>query len=352
MKKMRIVPLIAIITVTIAAIVICTIILTFKGNWVEKSVKISIVGDVLLDRGVKEKIHTNKDDYDYPYGGVNEILKDSDLTIGNLEGPITIQDTPVLKKGNLIFKGSPSNVSALYNAGFRVFNLANNHSMDYGTKGMSETIALLNKSGINTLGGGFNKEAAEKPIYMDMKGTKVGLLGFSTFPPEGYFVFEDRPDVAHLEEDRLKEIIKAAKENCDLLIVMFHWGEEFNYYAGKQQKMVAHLACDSGADIVIGHHPHVLQGIEKFKGKYIFYSLGNFVFDKQIPSGTDETGILQLLIVKNKIQKISILPIKITNCRPRTCSSEEAKHIYNRLTLYSKDMGATIEDKETELIIK
>jgi gamma-polyglutamate biosynthesis protein CapA len=335
----------------IAAIAAIVAILTLKGYWVARSAKISIVGDVLLDRGVKEMVHLHRDNQGYPYEGVSGILKDSDLTIGNLEGPITNSGAPVLKKGNLIFRGNPLCIPYLYNAGFRVFNLANNHSMDYGAKGMSESIRLLNNGGISTFGGGLNKEAAEKPKYMNINGIKIGLLGFSAFPPEGYFCFEDRPDVAHLEENRLYGMIKAAKKNCDILIVMFHWGEEFSYYASEHQKTVAHLACDSGADIVIGHHPHVLQGVEKYKGKYIFYSLGNFIFDRQIPSGTDETGILQLLIDKNKIQKSSLLPIKIVNCRPRTCNLEEARHIYERFVLYSKGMGAVIDYKETSFNI-
>jgi gamma-polyglutamate biosynthesis protein CapA len=308
---------------------------------VYRSVRISVVGDILLDRGVEVMIQRYGPSY--PYEKISKVLKQSDITVGNLEGPITESSTPALKKNNLIFRGDLLNLPYLYNAGFSLFNLANNHVMDYGPKGLCDTIELLNKAGINTFGAGYNKEKAEKPIYIHKNGIIIGFLGFSAFPPEGYFYFENRPDVAHLNEDRLRSIISHSKKECNVLVVIFHWGKEFDFYPSEHQKTVAHMACESGADIVIGHHPHVLQGIEKYKGKYIFYSLGNFVFDKQVPKGTDQTGVLQFTVNKQAIQAVTLLPIKIIKCQPTTCNENDAQYITKRLNLYSKGIGTVIE---------
>jgi gamma-polyglutamate biosynthesis protein CapA len=328
------------VTTIIVVFIIFLIMQSVQGNRV---VKISIVGDVLLDRGVRAMIE--KHSPSYPYENISTIFKKSDITVGNLECPITDNGAPILKKGNLIFRGAPSNVPFLYDAGFKIFNLANNHAMDYGSEGISSTIKLLNDKSINTFGGGLNQRDAEKPLYVHTNGVTVGFLGFSAFPPEGYIYFKNKPDVAHLDEDRLHSTIMQAKRGCDILIVMFHFGKEFDFYPSIHQRTVAHIACDSGADIVIGQHPHVLQGIEKYKGKYIFYSLGNFVFDRQIPPGTDQTGILQFSISKKQIRDVSLLPIKITNCQPEPCDRTDAQYIAKRLILYSKGMGAAIEFK-------
>lgn len=307
-------------------------------------VKIVFVGDILLARGVGEK--TESFGYDYPYDKIKGILKDSDLTIGNLECAISSRGTPALKKESLLFRAAPENAPALKEAGFDVLNLANNHTMDFGREALTDTVDFLNSAGIKTFGAGKNRDTARKPLYIKVKGTVVGFLGFSAFPSEGYFFLEDQPDVAQADMASLGAEVKSAKEKCDVLIVSFHWGKEFDYYPVESQKSAAHVALDNGADIVVGHHPHVLQGVENYNGKPIFYSLGNFVFDRQNPRGTDETLILKVEMEKSKIERIELVPVKIIDCQPTEAGFDGGFEILNRFQMYSEGMGADISIRD------
>jgi gamma-polyglutamate biosynthesis protein CapA len=305
------------------------------------SVTVSFVGDVLLDRGVGEKIDQNG--MNYPVEGISSILNKTDISFGNLECPITSRGYPILKKGNIIFRAKTAAAEGLKEAGFTIINLANNHVMDYGRDGLTDTIKYLNQVGIKTVGAGINGTDARKPVYINKSGMTIGFLGYSAFPTEGYFFFEDRPDVAQVVEKKLAKEVEQARKKCDFLIVSFHWGKEFDFYPGEEQKTIAHLSIDSGADIVIGHHPHVLQGLEMYKGKPVFYSLGNFVFDNQIPEGTDQTLIVKLDIKNKRYNGLELTPVKIDNCRPGIAENDEAKTILERFVKYSKNMNANIK---------
>ncbi|HHV28087.1 CapA family protein [Acetivibrio mesophilus] len=330
-------------------LVLCVFLLVLVASlaaiFKDEPVKIVFVGDILLARGVGEKIETNG--YEYPYDNIKRILKDSDITIGNLECAISSRGTPALKKESLLFRAAPENAAALKEAGFDVLNLANNHTMDFGREGLMDTVDFINSAGIKTFGAGKNRETAGKPLYIKVKGTVVGFLGFSAFPSEGYFFLEDQPDVAQVDIESLGEEVKTAKENCDVLIVSFHWGKEFDFYPVESQKSAAHIALDNGADIIIGHHPHVLQGVEIYNGKPIFYSLGNFVFDRQIPRGTDETVMLKVEIEKSKIGKIELVPLKIIDCQPTEAGFDDGVKILERLKLFSEGMGSDIDIRDS-----
>jgi len=310
----------------------------FKSYYSEK-IELCVVGDILLDRGVAEKI---QDDYDYPYRKVKKVLEKADITLGNLECPITSGGTPALKRPIITFKADPKSAEAIKKAGFDVLNLANNHTMDYGIEGIINTMNTLDYADINFIGAGLNYKEARKPSYIQKKGCRIGFLGYSVFPPEGYISLADTPDVAKVDVDTLEDEVKSAKENCDFLIVSFHWGKEYEFYAGKMQKNLAHIVIDNGGDIVIGHHPHVLQGIEAYKNGLIFYSLGNFVFDRQIQSGTDETIIVNFKIKDRKLEGAEIIPVKIRDCQPHIAVDKEAEYILKRLKMYSAGMNTKI----------
>lgn len=315
-------------------------IFVFTGSE-QKELTVSIVGDILLDRGVGKEISRNG--IKYPYEKIKDIVKDADITFGNLECPITTEGAPILKKRNLVFQADPSNTNALKDAGFDILNLANNHSMDYNAKGLMNTVQNLHSREIETVGAGKDREDAHKPVFIEKKGIIIGFMGYSAFPSEGYFYFDYKPGVSYANEDKLAQEIKQAKTGCDLLIVSFHWGKEFDHSTSEHQKFLAHLAVENGADVIIGHHPHVLQGVEVYRAKPIFYSLGNFVFDRQIPPGTDETMILNLKVSDKKIREAELLPVKILRCQPFKASGNIAAGVLNNLKSYSKRMNSNIE---------
>lgn len=309
-----------------------------------KPVHIIAVGDILLDRGVGEYIEESG--YDYPYAGIKEEIIKGDIAIANLECPLTDSGNAVLKRPELIFKGSKLNGSALKGAGFNLLNLANNHTMDQGREGLTNTIKVLKSSGIVTLGAGMTRSEARKPVFIEKGNTRIGFLGYSDFPPEGYMYDENKADVARVDMKSLGEEVKAAREQCDFLVVSFHWGKEFDFYPGDRQREMAHAAVENGAGLIIGHHPHVLQRVEEYKGKLIFYSLGNFVFDRQLPKGTDESVIIDITVDGGGWKETRIIPVSIEDCKPIIAQGQTAELILDKYKACSKDYVVNIDIAE------
>ncbi|WP_159434265.1 CapA family protein [Peptoclostridium litorale] len=299
---------------------------------------VSIVGDIMLDRGVERVM--DERGYGHPYEKVSRIFLEDDITLGNLECPITSIENPALKRLDIVFMAEKENARELKKAGFDVLNLANNHSMDQRNNGLKDTIDILNYQGISTLGAGENREKARAHVVKKIRGVRIGILGYSVFPPEGFIFSEEDYDVARIDVKSLKDEVSMAKEDCDFLIITVHWGNEYENYPSEIQRDLAHMMVESGADLIVGHHPHVIQSVEKYMDKYIFYSMGNFVFDRQAPKGTDISAILQLDISKNGCENIKIIPVKIENAQPRPAYGAERDYIFKRLMIYSNGMGA------------
>ena len=174
---------------------------------------------------------------------------------------------------------------------------------------MEDTFLRLREAQIDYVGGGFNEKEAYSPVIKEIRGIKIALLAYTNLGSENWKAQKDRPGIAWLEEERLREDIKTAKEKADLVIVSFHFGEEYQTKSNSLQKFWAHLSIDSGADLVIGHHPHVVQEIEEYRGKYIAYSLGNFIFDQGFSKETMEGLLLKVIIENTKIKEV--IPIEI-----------------------------------------
>ncbi|HWQ31129.1 MAG TPA: CapA family protein, partial [Negativicutes bacterium] len=305
-------------------------------------IHILAAGDILLDRGVDK--YLDEYGYDYPYKDIREEIRKADIAFGNLECPLTGKGEAVLKKRqDLIFRGNVQNSLALYSAGFDLLNLANNHSMDQGREGLLDTVKVLEAEGIRTLGAGTSRNEARKPVFIEKRGIRAGFLGYSDFPPEGYIYAEGKADVARPDLKTLGEEVRAAAGECDLLVVSFHWGKEFDHYPGKTQQELAHEAINNGADIIIGHHPHVLQSIEKYKGKLIIYSLGNFVFDRQLPQGTNETAVVDISFDRSGWKKVRVIPVSIVDCKPEIAEGQEAAAILDKYKTYSSGYGVNMK---------
>lgn len=276
-------------------------------------ITISLTGDIMLSRGVQR--YLEEYGYDYPYEDVSELFLQDDLTIGNLECPITDNGNNANKAKRFLFKADKDNAAALKRAGFDCLNLANNHTMDYMSSGLHDTMACLDEQGLAYVGASENA-ALKKPYIFEKHGIRVGVLAYSALPAEGYFFNKDKPTIQYISTmdfSGMEEDI--AEAECDFLIIYFHWGIEYQPYKSDTQELIAKKAIDSGADFVVGAHPHVLQEPELYKDKYIYYSLGNFIFDKQIPPGTDETMILQLTLDHQGVVSVKEIPAVIKKGR-------------------------------------
>lgn len=233
---------------------------------VDKTVEIivSAVGDCTLGTdtafGVGGsfplELKNNGGDLNYFLSGVKNLFEEDDLTIVNLEGPLTDGGTRAAKK--YAFRGDPSYTKILSGSSVEAANIANNHSKDYGDVGYSDTVKHLEADSVAAFGNDITK-------VIDVKGVRIGLIGTNALN-------------AQARGEWLNNLNKLKSQNPDFIIVSFHWGVELSGVPNGSQVILAHSAIDNGADLVIGHHPHILQGVEKYKDKYIAYSLGNFCF--------------------------------------------------------------------------
>lgn len=287
----------------------------FEKGRMANQITISITGDIMLSRGVQQ--YLDQYGYDYPYDEVKEIFLADDWTIGNLECPITARGNAADKTKRFIFRADAENGAALAQAGYDCLVLANNHTMDYFSEGLYDTMINLEQNGLE-FAGAVENAAGNSSCIFEKNGIRVGLLAYSAFPPEGFFYNQDKPSVQYISTMDLTGMEKniAALADCDFTIVYFHWGVEYLPYRSESQELMAKAAIDAGADFVVGAHPHVLQEAEVYNGKYIYYSLGNFIFDRQIPPGTDESMIVQLKITKDGLAEIEEIPVKIEAGRP------------------------------------
>ena len=305
---------------------------------VQKSITISFAGDVTMGNykgapnydSFDHEFERQGKDYSYFLGGVKSVFEKDDLTVVNLEGPLTTATEAKVKK--FAFKGDPSYVNILKEGSVEAVNIANNHSEDYFEKGMQDTKFILDENKIDYFGLG------EKAI-IDVEGIKVGFLGYTGWP-ENY----NEEYLKKMEED-----IKELKKESDAVIAFFHWGIERQYTPNKVEKDFAHHAIDKGADLVVGSHHHVIQGIEKYNDKYIAYGLGNFCFGgNKNPSDKDSMIYQQTFtFTDNKLTKIdepNVIPVSISsssyrnNYRPTILDASERERVLNKLKKISEQI--------------
>lgn len=291
----------------------------------EKTITVVMVGDIMLDRGVEHMI--NKEgggDFRFPFLEIANELKGANLLFGNLEGPISDKG---VKVGSIYsFRAEPEAIEGLSFSGFDLLSLANNHAFDYGREALEDTLSRLKEAGINFVGAGFNENEAYSPFIMEVNGStgastelsrisspqvKIAFLAYTNLGSPNWQAVGESSGIAWLSEEKLKEGVKSAREEADIVIVSFHFGEEYQTEPNEEQKYFSRLAVDCGADFVLGHHPHVVQTNEIYREKHIFYSLGNFIFDQGFSEETMKGQIVEILIKNKKIEEIRPLEIKI-----------------------------------------
>lgn len=302
-----------------------------KESLPEKTEEVSLmaVGDIMLSRYVAKKIK-KLNDLHYPFVGVRDSLRNAEIVFGNLEGPITAGRE--IRGGEMVLRADPGIEQALQAAGFNILSLANNHMLDFGSPGLQDTQKYLKQAGIKGVGAGRDQTEAYAPVLHEEKGIRFAFLAFSErWLAPASVAQEDRPGIAAMDLSRMIQAVAAARSQADFVIVSMHAGQEYSKNPDHSQINFAHQAIEAGADLVLGHHPHVLQKLEKYQQGFIFYSLGNFIFDQYSPP-TKEGMIAKISFNKKKITAIAFLPVVITEfCKPIPREGERGEDILERL---------------------
>ncbi|HEY7294945.1 MAG TPA: CapA family protein [Dehalococcoidia bacterium] len=307
------------------------------------SVTIDAMGDLMLARGVAAKVQQYG--ASWPLGAVSARLRSADLRFANLEFALTNGGTQAHK--DYTFRAPPSEVDCLTSAGVNVIDLANNHVLDYGPQGLTDTIAALDRAGVAHAGAGSDAETAHAPVVVQANGLRVAWLAYANVPDDSITGFKARdleagsgkPGVAWGTPDGIARDVANARKSADLVIVALHSGFEYTSKPNSIQTELAHAAIDAGAALVLGAHPHVLQGLEFYHGGLIAYSLGNFVFD------LDEADLAQYglpsvlsIILRVRLDATGVTGIEVypaiinrTDFRPEPVSGAAAQPVYDRL---------------------
>ncbi len=278
----------------------------------ENVVAVIAVGDVMLGRGLA--------DLSNPFAAVRPWLRAADLTLGNLECVIA-EDTESSPPGALY--APPVVTVQLRNAGFDLLSLANNHALDLGPQGLAETVARLEGAGIAPVG------LDPAPLIRQVGHVRLAFLAFNAVPP--FFETDVSPDRESLRWDpaRAAEAVDMARAQADALIVSIHWGYEYETQVDPAQREAARILSEAGADLVLGHHPHVVQGTDLVSGHFVAYSLGNFVFDQQ--QGETGRGLaLRAFFDERGLRAVQALPVW-AGPRPELMELEDAQSLVARI---------------------
>lgn len=279
----------------------------------ETILTLGFVGDIMFDRNIEKVImEAGGGDYSFPFEFVESKLKGYDILFGNLEGSISDKGEDL---GSIYsFRMNPKTTNALRLAGFDILSVANNHAGDWGKEAMADTYARLSDAGIAYSGGGLNYAKAYTPKIIEMNGIKIAYLSFSEFGSGYLEATLDGPGIAIISDEKLKEAIESAKKGSDIIIVSFHYGDEYKTEPNFYQEKVSKAAIGYGADLVVGHHSHVAGPIVKYKDGYIAYSLGNFIFDQNLPEDGSDIGLILEAVIKNKeISEVKAVKIKFNH---------------------------------------
>lgn len=268
-------------------------------------------GDVIPARSVNNKMVTLKN-FRYPFEKTAPVLQAAEILFINLESPLTSDCQPTIE--GMIFCGKDTGIEGLTYAGVDVASTANNHAGNQGIEGINSTVHLLEKNNILVTGNG---HAAIKTL----KDKRVGFLGYNDIgaPEQG---------LSWADPQTIQKEVSELRKQVDFLIVTFHWGTEYKHDPDPAQVDLAHLTIDAGADVIIGNHPHWVQGVERYKGKFITYAHGNFVFDQMWSQETREGVLGQYIFSDEGLKKIQFFPIIIEDySQPRFATEVEAKKI-------------------------
>ena len=295
----------------------------------KENVSIAVTGDVMFARNMPNVLSPDLS----PFKGVSDVISNVDLLLINFENAATTSTNPL--KSDIPLKCSPYYVPLVKANNLTVVALANNHALDYGIDGMNDTIKNLNDSGILSIGAGNSEDDAHQAIVKEINGRKIMILNYMDSKNFAEYSYDTMPYAngtspgysAYDSQDAYKQISK--NNDSNLIIVYMHYGNEYSSSPNENQINISHELIDYGADIVIGTHPHVTQGIEMYKGKPIFYSLGNFIFD-QSNTQTHSAYFVKIDLINNT-GKCCVYPIYISNYLPQYMNSNDGTNLLKGL---------------------
>lgn len=293
-----------------------------------------IVGDVMFARHVEEAARVHG--HDWLFSHVAPLL-DADYVSGNLEQVVSDRLGELPRADKLIHLGSDARgLQAMADAGFTTVTLANNHMMDFGIPGLRDTLEAVDEVGLERVGAGLTLEEAVEINYQEHDGLTVATLSFSDAWVAGFVARAFQGGVLDADPNRMFRLIGEAKANADLVIAQFHWGTEYAFAPNERQRDLAEIAASAGADLVIGHHPHVLQSVERIGDTLVAYSLGNFVFD-QGWSRTRETALLRYDLGEDGMARVSFVPLVVREGAPRVADGPLGP--YRRMRIFQRLSG-------------
>jgi poly-gamma-glutamate synthesis protein (capsule biosynthesis protein) len=333
---------------------------------VHPDARLVLVGDVAFQGNDPEAMFAN----------VREYIGESAISFGNCEWSLTDRGEPWPGKEGLIRRAAPSEVRGYVHAGFDVLAMATNHMLDYGHEGMLQTIDLLDAAGIAHAGAGADEGAAHAPAIISANGTRVAILSYTSVFTPGWEATTDRPGLAVVGVEteyrptrraaempgsplevintpkpthvwRLEEDIRRAREAADAVVVSWHWGVSMGYlHLVPYQTELGHRAIDAGADLVVGHHTHLLQGIEVYRGKIIAYNIGMFGFDLGFPMATAQLSQEESLVLECEIKpglgELRIRPVLDGGHRPRIVDLDKGRSCVDWITRMSRPLGTDL----------
>lgn len=296
------------------------------------------VGDIIPGRKVAMKMAQNG--VLYPFQEVAPYVNGADIVYADLECPLSDRYSPPYQGVDFI---APSKtIEGIKLCGINIVSLANNHSTNFGTGAFADTLQLLQANGIAYVGGGCNADEAYRRAAVDVKGIRISFLDYNsilgsinaTASRPGVAWIDMQPFAADDPEDvaMVQAAIRDAKRDSDFVIASFHWSEEYKKIPSPSQRKVAHAACEAGADMVLGTHPHCIQSLEWYGDSFIAYSLGNFVFDQMWADYTRQGIILRCRLVGGDLVDIEVLPYLIHDyCRPVVLDQANGERIIDEL---------------------
>lgn len=273
------------------------------------TVQILFAGDVIFGRAVASI--TQVRGIGYLFEQVASFMRSADWVVANLEGCISLRGTPMEKEYQ--FRAPPALAPELFRAGIRMVTLANNHSMDYGALALEDTLSYLQSTGVWWAGAGVNCTQASEPVVLEKDGLSVAFVCFTAVVPRGFPAGKCTPGVATLRD--VLPVLKRIRQQVEVVIAIPHWGDEGTHEPNAKQKRIAHLLSQQGVDLVIGHHPHVIQGYERIGSTQVVYSVGNFVHAPRSVSAR-RALLVRATIARNRKIELEAIPLWLEAGRP------------------------------------